>query len=443
MRLFYTALFYLLIPYILLRLLWRSIKAPEYRRRWFERFALYHDQPVQGVIWFHAVSVGEAEALFPLLRHLQKQQPATPLLVTTTTPTGSARVKAVMKDTVSHVYLPYDLPCVLQRFMKRFKPKMAVIMETEIWPNLFSYCGKYRIPLYIINARLSEKSARGYRKMPEFIRQALAEVTLIAAQTQADADRFIEIGAAKASVKALGNMKFDVEIPEETIESGLKLRELLFRDRFVWLIASTHKDEEAIFLDIYKAIKQKIPDLLLVIVPRHPERFGDVKALCEQHRLRVVMRTSELSCNTDTDIYLVDTMGELKVFYAAADAAFVGGSMVPVGGHNILEAAAVGVPVMFGPHMANFKDIAEGVLEQQAAIQCRNKAEIIDSLLHLYNEPAYRDDLVAKSKAFVRSNQGAIAQIYDLLVQGKEMGTSVASTKLRIQTPDSNPRQIK
>lgn len=415
MRIVYSALFYLLIPFILLRLLWRSIKAPDYRRRWSERFAFYNDKTVQGVIWFHAVSVGEAEALFPLLRQLQKQRPGTPLLITTTTPTGSARVKAVMKDTVSHVYLPYDIPCALSRFMERFKPIAAIIMETEIWPNLFAYCGKSRIPLFIINARLSEKSARGYRKIPALIRPALSETRLIAAQTRKDGDRFIDIGAAKETVKILGNMKFDVEIPKEIIEFGLKLKESVFKERFVWLIASTHKDEEAIFLDIYNSLKQKIPELLLVIVPRHPERFGEVRKLCEQHQLRVVYRTTGLPCHADTDVYLVDTMGELKSFYAAADVAFVGGSMVPVGGHNILEAAAVGVPVMFGPYMANFKEIAEGVLGQQAAIQCRSKDEIANSILELYTQPAYRDALVAKSKAFVVSNQGVIARICDIL----------------------------
>lgn len=418
MRTIYSAFFYFLIPFILLRLLWRSIKAPDYRLRWPERFAFYPGKTVQDVIWFHAVSVGEAEALFPLVRQLQKQRPGTPALITTTTPTGSARVKAVMQDTVSHVYLPYDIPCAVSRFMKHFKPKLAVIMETEIWPNLFAQCGKNRIPLYLINARLSEKSVRGYRKIPALVLPALAEVRLIAAQTQEDAKRFMEIGAALDKVETLGNMKFDLEIPEQVIAHGAELKEILFKQRFVWLIASTHKDEEGMFLDIYKALKQKIPELLLVLVPRHPERFGEVKTLCEQHQLHTVVRTSGLPSGADTDVYLVDTMGELKSFYAASDAAFVGGSMVPAGGHNILEAAAVGVPVMFGPYMDNFKEIADGVLENQAAIQCRSTAEIAETLLSLYSDPVYRDALVNKSKAFVRGNQGAIAKICNVLFQG-------------------------
>jgi len=415
MRAFYSFLFYLLIPFIVVRLLWRGIKAPAYRCRWAERFAFYNKKHAQGVIWFHAVSVGEAEALFPLVRQIQKQHPDARLLITTTTPTGSARVKAVMKESVEHVYLPYDIPCAVNRFMRCFKPRIAVIMETEIWPNLFACCGKNEIPLYIINARLSEKSARGYQKIPSLVLPALAQVKLIATQTEEDSNRFIAAGAEKEKVKTLGNIKFDVEIPRETIEQGLQLKANLFGDRFVWLIASTHKDEEAIFLEIYKEIKQKMPELLLVIVPRHPERFGEVKKLCEQHQLAVVMRTADEACQQNADIYLADTMGELKMLYAAADVAFVGGSMVSVGGHNVLEAAAVGVPVLFGPYMANFKEIAQGVLQEDAAIQCQNKDDIVSAMTALYADPEYRGQFIEKGKAFVRQNQGAITRICEIL----------------------------
>jgi len=417
MRAFYSCLFYLLIPFILVRLIWRSISAPSYRYRWGERFALYKKSFPQNVIWFHAVSVGEAEALFPLAKKIQREYPDVTLLITTTTPTGSARVKAIMQDSVEHVYLPYDIPCAVNRFMRCFKPRMAVIMETEIWPNLFACCGKNQIPLYIINARLSEKSARGYQKIPALISPALACVKLIAAQTQDDACRFVVIGAKTENVRALGNIKFDVEVPNELIKQGVQLKADLFAGRFVWLIASTHKDEEAIFVKIYKEIKRKIPELLLVIVPRHPERFGEVKKLCEQNQLAVVMRTSGGICRQCDDVYLVDTMGELKMVYAAADIAFVGGSMVPVGGHNILEAAAVGTPVLFGPYMANFKEIAEGVLRQDAAIQCRDESEIIKAVNALYADLAYRQSLADKGKKFVRRNQGAVTRIFDLLSQ--------------------------
>ena len=411
MRYFYSSLFYLVIPFILLRLLWRSIKAPAYRHRWRERFALYNKSYPQNVIWFHAVSLGEAEAVFPLVRQIQKQHQNVEILITTTTPTGSARVNAVMQETVTHVYLPYDIPDAINRFMRCFKPRLAVIMETEIWPNLFLACGKRRIPLYIINARLSEKSSLGFQKIPSLVRPTLAQVTLVATQTEDDATRFISIGADSSKVKTLGNIKFDIKVPQETIEQGIQLKIDLFGGRFVWLIASTHKDEESIFLAHYQEIKKKIPELLLVIVPRHPERFSEVKKQCEQQQLAVVLRTSKENVRSDTDVYLADTLGELKMLYASADVAFVGGSMVPSGGHNILEAVAVGVPVMFGPYMSNFKEIARKVLVANAAIQCKDEAALILNLLILYDQPSYRATLVEKAKAFMIQNQGATDKI--------------------------------
>jgi 3-deoxy-D-manno-octulosonic-acid transferase len=415
MKIAYSAFFYLIIPFILLRLLWRSTKAPDYRLRWRERFA-YYDRPFsQNVVWFHAVSVGEAEALFPLVRRLQKQFPQSKLLITTTTPTGSARVRAVLGQTVEHVYLPYDTPSAVKRFMQCFKPVLAVIMETEIWPNLFTYCGAKNIPLYVINARLSEKSARGYQKIPSLTHPVLANVKQIAAQTQEDAKRFIAIGANPEQVVTVGNIKFDLEIPEEVIFEGKQLKINVFKNRFVWLAASTHRGEEQIFLDVYKQLKPKIPELLLFIVPRHPERFFEVGALCTQNNMGVVTRTSKKSCNLDTDIYLGDTMGELKMLYAAADVAFIGGSMVPIGGHNLLEASAIGVPVLFGPHMTNFKEIAHKVLANKAAIQCQDKAAIVRAIHWVYSDADNRNLFADNGKAFVHKNRGAIDKLCEML----------------------------
>ncbi len=414
MRYFYSAIFYLIVPLVLFRLYWRGRKTPEHRRRWHERFALYHQSYPQGVIWFHAVSVGEVEALFPLVKAIQNQHPDNPILITTMTPTGSARVKAVLGESVAHVYVPYDLPDAVQRFMQCFKPKVAVMIETEVWPNLFAYCGQHRIPLYIVNARVAAKSVANYQKLSAFIHPALAQVDLIATQTEDDAQRFIAIGGIKDKVKNLGNIKFDVEIPETTISQGLQLKTDLFHGRFVWLIASTHRDEEAIFLELYSIIKAKIPELLLVIVPRHQQRFAEVKKLCEA-QLATVTRTTNDTVTTQTDVYLVDTIGELKMFYATADIAFVAGSMVSAGGHNILEAAAVGVPVLFGPNMTNFKAIADGVLKQQAAIQCQTKEDVVQAVLTLYQQPDYGVELIANGKAFIRDNQGTVARICQVL----------------------------
>ncbi len=417
MRAFYTGLFYLSIPVIVLRLLWRGIKAPAYRQRWSERFAIYPKEPSLADIWFHAVSVGEAEALFPLIRRIQQKYPKAKLLVTTTTPTGSARVKAVLANDVAHVYLPYDLPDAVSRFMQQFKPGLAVIVETEIWPNLYAFCGKNNIPLYLINARLSEKSTRNYQKIPWLIRPSLAQATCIATQSEEDTKRFAAISGDIGSIITMGNIKFDVVIAPGLVAEGLEVKARLFPDRFVWVIASSHHGEEALLLDSYQEAKQRLPRLLLVIAPRHPERFVDVKKLCEQNQLKVATRTAGEVCSQDTDIYLLDTLGELKLFYAAADVAFIGGSMVPVGGHNILEAAAIGVPILFGPHMSNFKNIAYSILQRDAAIQCQDKDAVSKAILMLYAEPSRRESLVVNAKVFIRQNQGVIDKLVEMLGQ--------------------------
>lgn len=416
MRTFYTLLFYLFCPVIVLRLLWRGCKNPDYRQRIAERFAVYPAQHhSSGVLWFHAVSVGEAEALFPLIRELQARHPNAKWLITTTTPTGSARVQSVLKETVSHVYLPYDVPDAIERFMRHFKPELAVFMETEIWPNIYAYCGRQAIPLYIINARLTEKSARGYQKIPSLIRPALANITAIAAQTTDDQNRFIQIGANPQRIVTLGNIKFDVNLSQEHVEQGQQLKQAVFKGRFVWICASTHPEEEAICLTLYQQLKQAIPELLLLIAPRHPERFLTVQKLAEQRGFVTITRSANLTCLTTTDIYLADTLGDLKMLYTAADIALVGGSLVPIGGHNILEAAVAGVPILFGPYMNNFKLIAQNILAEQAAIQCLNDKDLANAVLMLYQSPEQRLAMTQKAKAFIVKNQGVMLKTCSLL----------------------------
>lgn len=415
MRSIYTCIFYFLLPFLFIRLYLRGFKNPDFRKRWSERLAIYHQAHEKNVIFFHAVSVGEVESIFPLVKQLLQQQPEVKILITTTTPTGSARVKAVMGDLVQHVYLPYDIPQLVQHFLDHFKPRLVVIVETEIWANLFHLCQKNNIPLAIINARLSQSSYQGYQKIAALTKPALNNVSAIASQTQDDADRFSALIADTRKVQVMGNIKFDLSVSEEFIAQGKSLRAELFPNRFVWIIASTHKDEEAFFLNLYPELKIQIPELLLLIVPRRMERFNEVKRLCEKNNLQVVMRTSKQACSENTDVYLADTIGELKMLYGAADVAFVGGSMVAVGGHNVLEPAVIGIPVMFGTYMANFKVIADGLLNAKAAIQCENQQQIGAAILKLYQQPSYRQELVANGKAFVQQNQGAIAKIITLL----------------------------
>jgi len=407
MKYIYTIIFTLLTPFILLRLYCKGIKSPTYRQRWQERLAIYSSQHPQNSLWFHAVSVGEAEALFPLIKRLQADDPKKSILITTTTPTGSSRVKMVLGDTVSHVYLPYDIPYVLHNFFHHFKPKIAVIMEKEIWPNLFSKCGKRKIPLFIINARLSENSAHNYKKIPRLVIPALKNVTHILTQTEEDRQHFISIGVAQNKLSISGNLKFDVIVSKELLAQGKLLKNTLFRNRFVWIVASTHKGEEAIIISCYQALKKEIPELLLLLVPRHPERFIEVKALANEEKMNVIMRSSNKHCRTETDIYIADTLGELKMLYAAADICFVGGSLVPVGGHNILEPLAVGTPTLFGPYMLNFKEISAHVISQQACIQCQTEQDIVLSIKNLYQNSAYNQLLIQNGHAFLNKNIGA------------------------------------
>lgn len=416
MRYCYTWLFALAIPFILLRLAWRGYKAPAYWQRWNERFGFYRINSTQNVIWLHTVSVGEVEAATPLIKILAKHYPQNKILLTTTTPTGSARVTANFSDAVEHVYLPYDLPSIIGRFIKHFKPAIAIILETEIWPNLYRGCMLNNIPLTLVNARLSDKSMAGYRLLPSLIKQTLTGVHKIAAQTDADRARFIALGVKTAKVQTTGNIKFDLDIPRTILQQGQMLRQMIFCDRLVWIIASTHQGEEEIFLKLYTHLKKQFPALLLVLVPRHPERFTTIKNLCNQHRLKTILRSSNMPCHNDTDVYIGDTMGELKLLYVAADISFVGGSMVPIGGHNVLEPAALGVPVMFGSFMENFKSIANGLLAQDAAVQCHNKEEIIQTFCQLATDKQRLQQLVERGKKFVLQNQGALQRVSTILV---------------------------
>ena len=416
MRFAYSSILYLLTPFFLLHLLRRASTAPAYRQRWSERFALYRgDRASPTDIWIHAVSVGEAEAAFPLVRALKARYPGTSVLVTTTTPTGSARVRAVLGDSVRHVYLPYDLPGAVCRFLRRFRPRLGIVMETEIWPNLYAQCRRSTIPLFLVNARLSGKSARRYRRLLPLVRETLIDLACIAAQTQHDADRFIALGALPDTVVVTGNIKFDQPVPEGLNEEAAAIRSFIFRQRPVWIGASTHEGEDEQLLDVYVELKRRIPALLLVLVPRHPERFGPVATLCRDRGLSVVLRSENRACDDSTDLFLVNTMGELKLFYGAADAAFVGGSLVPTGGHNVLEPAGLDVPVLFGPHMFNFEAIARNLIEAGAAVQVADKTALAAELLDMLQNEARRRRMGENGRSFVAENRGALDETMGLI----------------------------
>ncbi len=415
MRLLYSTIHFLVIPFVLLRLIWRGFRLPDSRLRWAERFAFYSRKHSQNVIWFHAVSVGEAESVFPLVKLVRQNHPESKILMTCTSPTGSARIKAVMGDSVEHVYLPYDLPFAVKRFIKHFKPVIGVVMETEIWPNLFVLCGKDSIPLFIINARLSDVSARGYQKFPALVVPALNQVHKIATQTKKDVSSFIAIGADKDKVELAGNIKFDLDLSDEILLQGAELRNTMFAERLVWIAASTHKGEETIILQVYQELKQELPNLLLVLVPRHPERFNEVKRMCEKQKLNVIMRTETKPCTIDTAVYIGNTMGELKKLYSAADGAFVGGSLVATGGHNVLEAAAAGVAVVFGPYMFNFMEIAKKLLAVGGAVQCQDQDQLAKEVRTLLLDEQQRKSLVSNGSKFLKKNQGALQKVFAII----------------------------
>jgi len=411
MRLLYTGLLYLILPLALLRLYWRGRHDAGHRRRWRERLGFFPPLP-SGCLWVHAVSLGETRAALPLIRALLERYPDQPLLVTTTTLTGSRQVREALGERVLHVYAPYDLPGAVRRFLRQTRPRLAVIMETELWPNLLRQCAVAGIPTMIANARLSERSARGYARIRRLTASMLRDVTLIAAQAEADADRFRALGAPR--VEVTGNLKYDLSLPDDLPERGWQLRrELLGEERRVWIAASTHAGEDEPILAALALLRPRWPELLLLLVPRHPERFDGVAALCRQQGCKLVRRSEQRACAPDTAVFLGDTMGELLLFYAAADLAFVGGSLVDTGGHNVLEPALLGLPVLFGPHMFNFTEASQRLLEAEAAWQVTDAAALATAVDRLLADPELRRTVGQRGRAVVERHRGALAALLD------------------------------
>jgi 3-deoxy-D-manno-octulosonic-acid transferase len=409
----YSILLYLATPLVLLRLSWRGTKNPAYWRRWPERFGWFRTPALQAPLWLHAVSVGEAQAAAPLVKALLQHYPSRSLVVTTTTPTGSQRVRELFGEQVFHVYLPYDLPGAVRRFLRRLRPQLAVIMETELWPNLFHHCAAADIPVIIANARLSPRSAAGYGRIRGLVKDTLADVSLIAAQGAGDAERFRALGAAAERVTVMGNLKFDQAMPADIASQAQTLRQQLGATRPVWIAASTHEGEEEHVLDALALLRETQPDALLLLVPRHPERFPKVAALVQRRGFQLVRRTEGHACTAATDVFLGDTLGELPLFYAAADVAFVAGSLVPVGGHNMLEPAALGVPVLTGPQLFNFTDISAALLAAGAARQVDDSTQLAQAVGELLMDAGQRQAMGAAGRQLVADNRGALARLLE------------------------------
>jgi len=414
LRLLYNSLIYLLQLPVAFYWVFRGIVNPIYRDRVDQRFGIGYPQ-LDRCIWIHAVSLGEVQAAVPLIRAISKRFPNHNMLVTTVTPTGAARVEAVFGDTVEHCYIPFEMPTAVDRFFESVKPELALIMETEIWPNLYRGCGVRNIPLVLVSARISPRSVDSYRRFLSLFRDTLSHGIIIAAQSEADADRFRLLGASPVRTWVTGNIKFDIELSPDLGQRGKDLRQQVFGDRPVWIAASTHDKEEQQILAAHRQLLQKHPQLLLVLVPRHPERFAAVRDLITKEQFDTVSRTEERPCDANTSVFLGDTMGEVPLFYAASDLAFVGGSLVEIGGHNMLEPAALGLPVISGPHVYNAQDIADMFVEVGACHVVNDAEELalaVDELLEAPDEATERGN---KGRDIVQRNRGSLSRLLGLL----------------------------
>ncbi len=411
-RTLYTLLFHLGLPLVLLRLLWRAWRAPAYSRRIGERFAFGLPPLRPGGIWVHAVSVGESIAAAPMIRQLMARYPQLPITVTCMTPTGSERIQALFGDSVQHCYLPYDLPWAAARFLDRVQPKLAVVMETELWPNHIHQCARRGIPVALANARLSERSARGYARFARLTAPMLAKQSLIAVQTEAEAERFRQLGARRECVEVTGSIKFNLTIDPVLLERAAALRaQWEARQRPLWIAASTHAGEDEIVLAAHRQLLARHPQALLILVPRHPERFAAVAELCRKEGFASVRRSQGEAVGAGIDVLVGDTMGELLFLYALADVAFVGGSLVPNGGHNLLEPAALGKPVLSGPHLFNFLEIAAQLRDAGALREVSNAAELASAVDALWSDPAMIELMRNAGLDVLKANQGALERL--------------------------------
>ncbi|EAR62861.1 lipid IV(A) 3-deoxy-D-manno-octulosonic acid transferase [Neptuniibacter caesariensis] len=416
-RTLYTLFFYLSLPVILLRLWWRGQKAPAYRERWLERLGFMQpsEKGSQQPLWIHAVSVGETLAIVPLVKLIQARHPELPIVMTTMTPTGAERVKASFGDLVTHYYCPYDLPDALDRFLNKVNPRGCVIVETELWPNLVNACHSRKVPVLVANARLSERSAKGYARFANLSRSMLQQINLIAAQNATDGQRFLDLGLPCDALNVTGSIKFDVSAPEGAERLAYALRELWGTQRNVLIAASTHEGEEAQLLEAFQVLREAHPELLLVIVPRHPERFDHVAELIKGKGWNLSRRSKGDQPSGKTDVYLGDTMGELMKLIAAADIAFVGGSLIERGGHNPLEPAVLKKPVVMGPHYFNFLQICDALSEAGGLSVAHNQKELEAEFARLLSNHEEALSQGEKGLLFVESNQGALEKLYTLI----------------------------
>lgn len=415
-RVSYNSLTHLLIPFVVIVHLWRGRKNWrrcldwQYNKRFFERFGFFIPSLEKG-LWVHAVSVGETMAAGPFINEWRKKYPLEPVFITTMTATGSAQVRLLWGNTVQHSYAPYDLPWAWRLFLKKVKPRALVIMETELWPNMIRAIHKRNIPIILANARLSERSARGYARTSFWSIPMLNAITRIAAQDAATAERFIALGVAVERVEVTGTLKYDISCPLDIKNKALALQsKWQLSRRKIIVAASTHGGEEELILSSFLIIKEKIPGLLLILVPRHPERFNQVAHLISQYALSMKRRSKDEPVTEETQVFLGDSMGELMLWYSMADIAIVGGSFVTIGGHNVLEPMACDVPTLTGPYVVNFQTIVDELVSKKALLQIMAN-QMTNTIIPLLENPAIASAQVLSAKTVLSQNKGALAKL--------------------------------
>lgn len=421
LRRIYTLLSYIIQPLILLLMWQRGRKQPEYRQRLAERYGCYDRMkpPQPNGIVIHAASVGEVIAATPLIKALQLRYPELPMTVTTVTPTGSARVKAAFGETVSHLYLPYDLPDAVKRFLDFVQPKLVVVIETELWPNLIHQIDQRQIPFVIVNARLSPRSAKRYGWIKSQLKEMWQEVDLILAQDAVSAERYIALGFDSQKLINTGNLKFDLEITPELRQKVSETREQLgITNRPVWIAGSTHEGEEKLILEAHQQLLECYPNLLLILVPRHPERFKNVEELLKKQQIPYCKRSDSVKVLQNTQVLFGDTMGEMMLLYGLAQIAFVGGSLVKHGGHNPLEPIAFELPVISGIHTFNFPEVFSKLREMNGVVEIQtDKNAVVEAVNYFLERPELSKKISQAGFDVLKENQGALASTLKLLAR--------------------------
>jgi 3-deoxy-D-manno-octulosonic-acid transferase len=438
MRFLYSWVIRCAVPLALAAILWRGLRDRQYWRGLAQRLGFGAALPAPS-IWLHAVSLGEMSAAAPLLRALRLRFPEIPLVVTTATPAGRARAAALIEGSADIRFLPYDTPGSVRRFLKRIRPRAAIIMETELWPNLLRECERDGVPVLLASARLSAKSVTQYRRFGSLFAGVFSKNLFVAAQSAEDAERFRSIGAAAERTVVVGNVKFDVGVDAAIAQAGRALREALSGTRPVWIAGSTHADEEEQLLDAHALLLASIPNAVLLLVPRHKDRFAAVAELLARRGVKFARRSgmasgAEARFPSDAPVLLVDTVGELATLYASADVAFVGGSLVPTGGHNLLEPAALGLPVLTGPSYFNGKEIARLLLARGAALEVKSAADLAAVLQRLLAEPATSKQIGSIGKEIIAANRGSVGKLLALIepwLPGAELQTAEAGRASR------------